>query len=199
MTHVAAIFFYMEALCSLISVIGAILCIASFFMIQSENCWAIFGTAFGGPLLIGLSEIAYMSNDAKLDLAAYIFKRDGEMLITKHHQDSVSAIHMAATEIQNNIDKIRSVSADLENKAANVSNEESKQIFKKKQKSLDQLVAKLESSLHILESCAFEQVIINYLEHLSGPTGQTNISENINEELKAVRQVMQQVEQINSL
>lgn len=168
-------------------------------MIKVENCWAIFGTAFGGPLLIGLGEIAYMSNDAKLDLAAYIFKRDGEMLITKHHQDSVSAIHMAATEIQNNIDKIRSVSADLENKAANVSNEESKQIFKKKQKSLDQLVGKLESSLHILESCAFEQVIINYLEHLSGPTGQTNISENINEELKAVRQVMQQVEQINSL
>ena len=54
-------------------------------------------------------------------------------------------------------------------------------------------------TLHNLESCAFEQILVNYLEQLSGPTGHTDISEDINEELKAVRQVMQEVEQINSL
>ena len=188
----------MENLSTILEIIGILLILASLGMCISEQPWGILGTA-AGFLLFGLAGVAYMSNEDKLNLAADIFKKDGEMLITKHHQDSISAIHMASTEIQNNIKKIRSVAADLENKAADVSNEESKQIFKKKQNSLAQLVGKLEGSLHNLESCAFEQILVNYLEQLSGPTGHTDISEDINEELKAVRQVMQEVEQINSL
>ena len=193
-----AILFYMENLSTILEIIGILLILASLGMCISEQPWGILGTA-AGFLLFGLAGVAYMSNEDKLNLAADIFKKDGEMLITKHHQDSISAIYVASTEIQNNIKKIRSVAADLENKAADVSNEESKQIFKKKQNSLAQLVGKLEGSLHNLESCAFEQILVNYLEQLSGPTGHTDISENINEELKAVRQVMQEVEQINSL
>jgi len=188
----------MENLSTILEIIGILLILASLGMCISEQPWGILGTAVGF-LLFGLAGVAYMSNEDKLNLAADIFKKDGEMLITKHHQDSLTAIHIASTEIQNNIKKIRSVAADLENKAADVSNEESKQIFKKKQNSLAQLVGKLEGSLHNLESCAFEQILVNYIEQLSGPTGHTDISENINEELKAVRQVMQEVEQINSL
>lgn len=193
-----SILLYMENLSTILEIIGILLILASLGMCISEQPWGILGTA-AGFLLFGLAGVAYMSNEDKLNLAADIFKNDGEMLITKHHQDSISAIYVASTEIQNNIKKIRSVAADLENKAADVSNEESKQIFKKKQNSLAQLVGKLEGSLHNLESCAFEQILVNYLEQLSGPTGHTDISENINEELKAVRQVMQEVEQINSL
>ncbi len=193
-----SILLYMENLSTILEIIGILLILASLGMCISEQPWGILGTA-AGFLLFGLAGVAYMSNEDKLNLAADIFKKDGEMLITKHHQDSISAIYVASTEIQNNIKKIRSVAADLENKAADVSNEESKQIFKKKQNSLAQLVGKLEGSLHNLESCAFEQILVNYLEQLSGPTGHTDISENINEELKAVRQVMQEVEQINSL
>ena len=193
-----SILLYMENLSTILEIIGILLILASLGMCISEQPWGILGTAVGF-LLFGLAGVAYMSNEDKLNLAADIFKKDGEMLITKHHQDSISAIYVASTEIQNNIKKIRSVAADLENKAADVSNEESKQIFKKKQNSLAQLVGKLEGSLHNLESCAFEQILVNYLEQLSGPTGHTDISENINEELKAVRQVMQEVEQINSL
>lgn len=193
-----SILLYMENLSTILEIIGILLILASLGMCISEQPWGILGTA-AGFLLFGLAGVAYMSNEDKLALAADIFKNDGEMLITKHHQDSISAIYVASTEIQNNIKKIRSVAADLENKAADVSNEESKQIFKKKQNSLAQLVGKLEGSLHNLESCAFEQILVNYLEQLSGPTGHTDISENINEELKAVRQVMQEVEQINSL
>lgn len=193
-----SILLYMENLSTILEIIGILLILASLGMCISEQPWGILGTA-AGFLLFGLAGVAYMSNEDKLALAADIFKKDGEMLITKHHQDSISAIYVASTEIQNNIKKIRSVAADLENKAADVSNEESKQIFKKKQNSLAQLVGKLEGSLHNLESCAFEQILVNYLEQLSGPTGHTDISENINEELKAVRQVMQEVEQINSL
>ena len=193
-----SILLYMENLSTILEIIGILLILASLGMCISEQPWGILGTAVGF-LLFGLAGVAYMSNEDKLNLAADIFKNDGEMLITKHHQDSISAIYVASTEIQNNIKKIRSVAADLENKAADVSNEESKQIFKKKQNSLAQLVGKLEGSLHNLESCAFEQILVNYLEQLSGPTGHTDISENINEELKAVRQVMQEVEQINSL
>lgn len=193
-----SILLYMENLSTILEIIGILLILASLGMCISEQPWGILGTAVGF-LLFGLAGVAYMSNEDKLALAADIFKNDGEMLITKHHQDSISAIYVASTEIQNNIKKIRSVAADLENKAADVSNEESKQIFKKKQNSLAQLVGKLEGSLHNLESCAFEQILVNYLEQLSGPTGHTDISENINEELKAVRQVMQEVEQINSL
>ena len=193
-----SILLYMENLSTILEIIGILLILASLGMCISEQPWGILGTA-AGFLLFGLAGVAYMSNEDKLNLAADIFKNDGEMLITKHHQDSISAIYVASTEIQNNIKKIRSVAADLENKAADVSNEESKQIFKKKQNSLAQLVGKLEGSLHNLESCAFEQILVNYLEQLSGPTGHTDISEDINEELKAVRQVMQEVEQINSL
>ena len=193
-----SILLYMENLSTILEIIGILLILASLGMCISEQPWGILGTA-AGFLLFGLAGVAYMSNEDKLALAADIFKNDGEMLITKHHQDSISAIYVASTEIQNNIKKIRSVAADLENKAADVSNEESKQIFKKKQNSLAQLVGKLEGSLHNLESCAFEQILVNYIEQLSGPTGHTDISENINEELKAVRQVMQEVEQINSL
>lgn len=193
-----SILLYMENLSTILEIIGILLILASLGMCISEQPWGILGTA-AGFLLFGLAGVAYMSNEDKLALAADIFKNDGEMLITKHHQDSISAIYVASTEIQNNIKKIRSVAADLENKAADVSNEESKQIFKKKQNRLAQLVGKLEDSLHNLESCAFEQILVNYLEQLSGPTGHTDISENINEELKAVRQVMQKVEQINSL
>ena len=193
-----SILLYMENLSTILEIIGILLILASLGMCISEQPWGILGTA-AGFLLFGLAGVAYMSNEDKLNLAADIFKKDGEMLITKHHQDSISAIYVASTEIQNNIKKIRSVAADLENKAADVSNEESKQIFKKKQNSLAQLVGKLEGSLHNLESCAFEQILVNYLEQLSGPTGHTDISEDINEELKAVRQVMQEVEQINSL
>lgn len=193
-----SILLYMENLSTILEIIGILLILASLGMCISEQPWGILGTA-AGFLLFGLAGVAYMSNEDKLALAADIFKNDGEMLITKHHQDSISAIYVASTEIQNNIKKIRSVAADLENKAVDVSNEESKQIFKKKQNSLAQLVGKLEGSLHNLESCAFEQILVNYLEQLSGPTGHTDISENINEELKAVRQVMQEVEQINSL
>lgn len=193
-----SILLYMENLSTILEIIGILLILASLGMCISEQPWGILGTAVGF-LLFGLAGVAYMSNEDKLNLAADIFKNDGEMLITKHHQDSISAIYVASTEIQNNIKKIRSVAADLENKAADVSNEESKQIFKKKQNSLAQLVGKLEGSLHNLESCAFEQILVNYLEQLSGPTGHTDISEDINEELKAVRQVMQEVEQINSL
>lgn len=192
------ILLYMETLATILEIIGVLLIIASLGMCIAGNPLGILGTA-AGFLLFGLAGVAYMSNEDKLALAADIFKNDGEMLITKHHQDSLTAIHIASTEIQNNIKKIRSVAADLENKAADVSNEESKQIFKKKQNSLAQLVGKLEGSLHNLESCAFEQILVNYIEQLSGPTGHTDISENINEELKAVRQVMQEVEQINSL
>ena len=193
-----SILLYMENLSTILEIIGILLILASLGMCISEQPWGILGSAVGF-LLFGLAGVAYMSNEDKLALAADIFKNDGEMLITKHHQDSISAIYVASTEIQNNIKKIRSVAADLENKAADVSNEESKQIFKKKQNSLAQLVGKLEGSLHNLESCAFEQILVNYLEQLSGPTGHTDISEDINEELKAVRQVMQEVEQINSL
>lgn len=193
-----SILLYMETLATILEIIGVLLIIASLGMCIAGNPLGILGTA-AGFLLFGLAGVAYMSNEDKLNLAADIFKKDGEMLITKHHQASISAIYVASTEIQNNIKKIRSVAADLENKAADVSNEESKQIFKKKQNSLAQLVGKLEGSLHNLESCAFEQILVNYIEQLSGPTGHTDISENINEELKAVRQVMQEVEQINSL
>ena len=193
-----AIFFHMETIATILNVIGILLILVSLGLCIASNPMGILGSAVGF-LVYGLGGIAYMSNEDKLTLAADILKKDGEMLITKHHQDTVSTIHVASTEIQSNIEKIHSSSAELEKKTANVSNEEAKRIFKNKQNSLTRLAGKLEGSLIKLESCAFEQIIINQLEQLSGPTGHTNVTENINEELKAVRQVMQEVEQINSL
>ncbi|MBP3498698.1 MAG: hypothetical protein J6J97_01270 [Akkermansia sp.] len=188
----------METIATILNVIGILLILVSLGLCIASNPMGILGSAVGF-LVYGLGGIAYMSNEDKLTLAADILKKDGEMLITKHHQDTVSTIHVASTEIQSNIEKIHSSSAELEKKTANVSNEEAKRIFKNKQNSLTRLAGKLEGSLIKLESCAFEQIIINQLEQLSGPTGHTNVTENINEELKAVRQVMQEVEQINSL
>lgn len=188
----------METCSIILEVTGILLILASLVLCCACHPMGIVGSALGFAIY-GFAGVVYMSHEDKLELAAGILKKDGDMLITRYHKDSVSVIHSVSTEIQNNIKKIRSVAADLENKAANVSNEESKQIFKQKQNSLAQLAGKLEGSLQNLESCAFEQILVNYLEQLSGPTGHADISENINEELKSVRQVMQEVEQINSL
>lgn len=188
----------METFSIILEVTGILLILASLVLCCACHPMGIVGSALGFAIY-GFAGVVYMSHEDKLELAAGILKEDGDMLITRYHRDSVGAIYAAALDVKNNREKLQSISQDLENKAAKVSDEGARSIFRNKQQKLAQLSDKLEECLVRLERCSFEQILYNYTEELSGATGQSQVSISISEELDSVRQVMQEAEQIQSL
>lgn len=185
----------METFASILQILGIIIILAS-LVVCFFNFLGIPGTIIGFALC-GLSEFIHIDDKAKIQLAEETYKADGELLIIKSHRETLGTLHEAAAEIQRNIGKIQQIAGVLEQKSGNVSNESSKKIFSNKIESLMRQKGKLEQSLHKLESCAFEQALVNYTEELAGPLEKTSITASIHEELEAVRKVMKEVEQIN--
>lgn len=188
----------METFSIILEITGILLILASLVLCCACHPMGIVGSALGFAIY-GFAGVVYMSHEDKLELAAGILKEDGDMLITRYHRDTVGAIYAAALDVKNNRKKLQSISQDLENKATKVADEGARSIFRRKQQNLAQLSDKLGYCLVRLERCAFEQILYNYTEELSGATGQSQGSISISDELDSVRQVMQEVEQIQSL
>lgn len=187
----------METIGSILQIVGILLALGGLALCLACNFYGIIGSVIGFALA-GFGELIHIDDEAKLELAIQTYQADGQNLIIKTHQESLGPIYDAAREIEANTKKIQQVYDELNQKAKNMTSSESKKIFSNKLEQLTRQQNKLKASLHNLEKCAFEQVLVKHLENTPDvELGGADFSRSIKEELETVREVMQGVEKIN--
>ena len=150
---------------------------------------------FIAPHILALSQIIHV-RDYNIKLRAEnSFRKDDARLISTHFSDEVGNISDAAAEIKRQRDGIRTILNDLEKKAADVQDAASKKMLEAKMQNLNTQVNRLDASLNQLEQCAFEQVLLNFVNELPGEPGvAADFQYQVNKELRTMQQVMQEVE-----